>query len=199
MDKQVPDWLNVSRETVEKLNHYAAEVLRWNPAINLVSKASAGEIWQRHILDSAQIFDLADSEGLWVDIGSGGGFPGIVMAIMGAKHMTLVESDQRKAAFLREISRQLSLSVTVLAKRIDALDPLTAKTVSARALASLTDLLAHAKPHLTTRGRAIFPKGRGVEDEIEQARRFWAFDATKTPSRTDPEATILVIENIRRL
>lgn len=199
MERDIPDWLNVSRETIEKLDHFAAEVLRWNPAINLVSKPSAADIWQRHILDSAQLFALGNSQARWVDLGSGGGFPGIVMAIMGAAQMVLVESDQRKAAFLRQISQQLSLPVTVLSKRIDMLEPLAAETVSARALASLTELLAHAKPHLTTAGRAIFPKGRGHQEELQQAQKTWAFDCTTVPSLTDSEAAILVLENIRRL
>jgi 16S rRNA (guanine527-N7)-methyltransferase len=198
MDRHIPDWLNVSRETIEKLDHFVAEVLRWNPAINLVSKSSIADIWQRHILDSAQLFPLAESPGIWADFGAGGGFPGIVLAILGAPQMVLVESDQRKATFLRQMARQLSLPVTVIAKRIDTVEPLAAQTVSARALASLTELLCHATPHLAPDGRAIFPKGRGFEQELQLAQIDWVFDATRIPSRTDPEAAILMIENIRR-
>jgi 16S rRNA (guanine527-N7)-methyltransferase len=198
MNPHIPSWLNVSRETIDKLDHYATEVLRWNHAINLVSKTSVAGIWQRHILDSAQLFSLAESSGKWADLGAGGGFPGLVLAIMGAPHMVLVESDQRKATFLREISRQLSLTTTVLAKRIDAVEPLAAETVSARALASLTDLLGHVTPHLAANGRAVFPKGRGFEEELKLAQTEWAFEVTKIPSRTDPEAAILMIEHIRR-
>jgi len=198
MDRHIPDWLNVSRETIEKLDHFVAEVLRWNPAINLVSKSSIADIWQRHALDSAQLFPLAESQGLWADFGAGGGFPGIVLAILGAPQMILVESDQRKATFLRQMARQLSLPVTVIAKRIDTVEPLAAQTVSARALASLTDLLGHATPHLAPNGRAIFPKGRGYEEELQLAQADWVFDANRIPSRTDPEAAILMIENIRR-
>ncbi len=198
MDRHIPDWLNVSRETIEKLDRFVAEVLRWNPAINLVSKPSIADIWLRHVLDSAQLFPLAESHGKWADFGAGGGFPGIVLAIMGAPQMILVESDQRKATFLRQIARQLSLPVTVLAQRIDAVEPLAARTVSARALASLTDLLGHVTPHLAPNGRAIFPKGRGYEEELQLAQADWVFDANRIPSRTDPEAAILMIENIRR-
>ncbi len=198
MDRHIPDWLDVSRETIEKLGYYVAEVLRWNATINLVSKSSVAEIWQRHVLDSAQLFPLAESQGKWVDLGAGAGFPGIVIAIMGARQMVLVESDQRKATFLREIVRQLSLPVIVFAKRIDAIESLAAETVSARALASLTDLLGHVTPHLALGGRAIFPKGRGFEEELKLAQADWTFDATKIPSRTDPEAAVLIIENIRR-
>lgn len=198
MDRDIPDWLNVSRETIERLEHYAAEVLRWNPTINLVSKPSIPLLWQRHILDSAQLFPLAPPTGIWADLGAGGGFPGIVLAIMGAPQMVLIESDQRKASFLREMARQMSLPVRVVAKRIDAVEPLGAETVSARALASLTELLGHATPHLAPHGRAIFPKGRGVEEELARAQADWIFDATRIPSRTDPEAAILMLENIRR-
>ena len=199
MDRPIPDWLDVSRETLQKLEHYADEVSRWNATINLVSKSSMTGIWQRHIIDSAQIYCLASPQQRWVDLGSGGGFPGIVMAIMGAADMTLVESDQRKATFLREIARQLALPVKVLATRLEAVAPLSAETVTARALASLTDLLTHATPHLAPTARGIFPKGRGFGAEIQQARLTWSFKCTEIPSRTDPEAAILVLEEIRRL
>ncbi|MDZ7905442.1 MAG: 16S rRNA (guanine(527)-N(7))-methyltransferase RsmG [Cypionkella sp.] len=198
MDRDVPDWLDVSRETLDKLTHYTAEALRWNGAINLVSKSSIDHIWQRHVWDSAQLFSYGDANSPWADIGSGGGFPGIVMAIMGAQQVTLVESDQRKAAFLREIARQLSLPVTVLARRVDQIQPLTAKTLTARALAALTELLAHAKPHLDADGAAIFPKGRASDVEIIEAQAKWRFDVEKHPSKTVSDATVLVIRNIQR-
>lgn len=198
MPREIPDWLNVSRETIDRLDHFASEVLRWTPAINLISKSSMDQIWQRHILDSAQIYALGDSQAKWVDMGSGGGFPGIVMAIMGAQDIVLVESDKRKAAFLQQMTRQLALPVTVLAKRMDDLPAMGAQTVSARALASLTQLLGHATPHLNSGGRAVFPKGRAVDAELIEARETWAFDCVRLPSKTDPEAAILVLENIRR-
>lgn len=196
MDNPAPDWLDVSRETLAKLNHFSDQARRWNAAINLVSKSSIEVIWQRHVLDSAQLFDLGHPEDTWLDIGSGGGFPGIVLAIMGAQKMVLVESDQRKAAFLREMVRQLSLSVVVHAKRIDQLGPLKAKTVSARALASLTELLAHATPHLAQDGVAVFPKGRNCDAEIDAALEKWRFDVEKRPSKTDENAAVLVMRNI---
>jgi 16S rRNA (guanine527-N7)-methyltransferase len=198
MHRDIPDWLDVSRETLDKLDHFASEVLRWTPAINLISKSSMYQIWQRHILDSAQIYPFGDSFEKWVDMGSGGGFPGIVMAIMGAQNMVLVESDKRKATFLQHIARQMALPVTVVPKRMDDFPSQGANTVSARALASLTQLLDHATPHLTQGGRAVFPKGRGANTELAEAQEKWAFDCTKMPSKTDPEAAILVIENIRR-
>lgn len=199
MTAAIPQWLDVSRETIDKLKHFSAEVVRWNSAINLISKASVADIWHRHVLDSAQLFPLGASDaGVWVDMGSGAGFPGIVLTIMGAPQMVMVESDLRKATFLRQMLRQLDLQAQVISKRIDSFAPLAAQTVSARALASLTALLSHATPHLSETGRAIFPKGRGFEDELRAAQQDWMFELTRMPSKTDPLAVIAVLENIRR-
>lgn len=197
MTNALPDWLDVSRETLEKLEFYASEIRRWNPVINLVSKASLADIWARHILDSAQVYPLGNANaGLWLDIGSGGGFPGIVMAIMGAPQMVLVESDQRKATFLRQVSRQLGLDLQVIAKRIDDLPPFGAQTMTARALAALTQLLPYAYTHLAAEGSAIFPKGRQVAEELAVAQAKWRFEHRLVPSRTDTDAALLVIRNI---
>ncbi len=199
LHRPLPDWLNVSRETSEKLGLFADEVLRWTPAINLISKNTVSDIWQRHILDSAQIYPLAPSyAGVWVDIGSGAGFPGIVMAILGAPNVVLVESDQRKATFLRQAARKLSLDVQVLSKRIDQIDPLRAEIITARALAALTDLLGHANTHMSPHGSAIFPKGRGLQQEIAVAQQDWSFDYHQVLSKTDHEATLLIIKNIEK-
>ncbi len=195
---QTPDWLNVSRETSEKLHFFAAEVLRWNPTVNLISKASMPQIWQRHIWDSAQIMQIAPQpNGLWIDIGSGGGFPAVVLAILGVKPMTLVESDQRKSAFLREMARQMDLPFAVVSQRVEAMPPQQAAVLSARALTALTGLLEHANRHLTADGAAIFPKGRTAQQEIEQARVDWHFDVESLPSKTDQDAAILVVKNIK--
>jgi len=198
MQAEVPDWLNVSRETLDQLNFFASEVIKWNPAINLVSKASVAEIWHRHILDSAQIYPDSGELGIWLDIGSGAGFPGVVMAILGAQTVTLVEVDQRKATFLREVSRKLHLPIRVISARVEEIPPIGAQTMSARALAPLTDLLAHASRHLQPVGRAIFPKGRGFQAEIQAAQQNWSFDCTEIRSKTDSESAILIIKNIAK-
>lgn len=199
MDIQVPNWLNVSRETLQTLQAFADEVARWNGAINLVSKASLADLWQRHIWDSAQLYDLgAGQGGVWLDMGSGGGFPGIVMAIMGAQGVVLAEVDQRKATFLREVSRKLALDTRVISARLDEIPPCHAQTITARALAPLTDLLAHASKHLSPTGRAIFPKGRGFQAEIDAALKDWAFSYTSVPSKTDAEAAIIIVHNIAK-
>jgi 16S rRNA (guanine527-N7)-methyltransferase len=196
--------LDVSRETLAALQQFEELVRRWTPAINLVSKATLLDLWTRHILDSAQIFALCPfSATSWADLGSGGGFPGVVVAILAKQlkpelRVTLVESDLRKATFLRQAAQTLALSVSVCSSRIEALDPLNAEVISARALAPLTDLLAHADRHLAARGLAIFPKGARYAEELAVAREAWAFDVDAQQSHSDADAAILVIRNIHR-
>lgn len=194
---------SVSRETFDRLKVFEDLVRRWSPTINLVSKASLPTVWDRHIVDSAQVFWLAPSATHWVDLGSGGGFPGIVVATLAqeqAPHMsvTLVESDLRKATFLRQAAQALDLPITVVSKRIDEVPPLSADIVSARALAPLSGLLGYANRHLRANGVAIFLKGARHAEEIADARKIWTFGADVQPSLSDPEAAILMIRNIHR-
>lgn len=198
----LPDWLNVSRETASLLADFVALVEKWNPAINLVSKSSIARIWERHLYDSAQIFLHAPKDARhWVDLGSGAGFPGLVVAILAREatpdlRVTLVEADQRKSTFLSQAVRQLGLKVAVLTQRIEAIPPQGADILSARALAPLTDLCHHAHRHLAPNGVALFPKGQQAEDEILHARRVWAFDLIRYPSKTDAGASILAVKNV---
>lgn len=197
--------VNVSRETFDALKTYEALVHRWTPAINLVSKATVSNFWQRHILDSAQIYSLCPPEAVtWADLGSGGGFPGLVVAIVARElkpqlHVTLVESDLRKATFLRQAAQTLSLSVNVVSKRIESLEPMGVDVLSARALAPLSALLGYAEAHLSKSGTAIFPKGARFHEELADARKAWAFDVDITPSLSEAEAAILVIRDIHRV
>lgn len=148
MQESVLAQLDVSRETSEKLSHFVALVEKWNKAVNLIGRSTVDSIWTRHVLDSAQLrTHLASQPRLWLDLGSGSGFPGIVVAIMAAyespeSRFVLVESDQRKATFLRTACRELKLSASVLAARIESLPPQKADVISARALAALPDLCA---------------------------------------------------------
>lgn len=197
--------VDVSRETFEALQTYEALVLRWTPAINLVSKNTVAELWNRHIADSAQVFAAVPTGSVrsWVDLGSGGGFPGLVVAILAQElqpglQVTLVESDLRKATFLRQAAQTLKLSVVVHSARIETLAPQEADVLSARALAPLSDLLSYAERHLRTGGAAVFPKGARFASELEDARKLWTFDVDTQPSLSDSEAALLVIRNIHR-
>lgn len=196
---------NVSRETEDRLARFESLIRKWNPAINLVARSTLDALRSRHFLDSAQIFDLtATTSGHWVDLGSGGGFPGIIIAILAADErpgltVTLVESDQRKAAFLATVTRELGLSVQILPERIESAPPLAADILSARALAPLTTLLSHVERHLAPGGTAIFPKGGNHQAEIDQALEHWTFSYQKEPSKTDAAGVILIIGGISRV
>ena len=189
--------MNVSRETMGKLELYAALLLKWNPAINLVAKSTLADLWARHFEDSAQVFDLCPPEARrWVDLGTGGGFPGMVVALLANERQ--VESDQRKATFLRTVARECGIEVEVQAVRAEMLAPQAADVVSARALAPLTELLGYAARHLAHGGSAILLKGAQAEAEIAQALASWRFTVHKTPSKTDPRAVILTFREITR-
>lgn len=195
---------NVSRETSERLDEYASLLAKWNKAINLVAPGTIATMWQRHFLDSAQLLKLALAEGLWLDIGTGGGFPGLVCAILAKQSapnlsFAFVEADQRKCAFLSTVLRETGLTAEVHASRIEALPPQAAMVISARALAPLSDLLAYAEPHLDPNGQALLPKGARHEAEIAKALEKWAFDVTSHPSETDPSGAILTIGNLTRV
>lgn len=191
----------VSRETHERLIAYEALVRKWNAKINLVAPSTLPEFNTRHIQDSIQIFNqLQFPEGNWVDLGSGGGLPGVVVSIYAQKApltVSLVESDQRKSAFLRTVIRELSLqNVSILTGRIENVPPLGANFVSARALAPLSALLSMVQRHMHQNGTAIFLKGRSWKAECAEARKEWRFDVTSFPSKTDPEAAILKITGV---
>lgn len=195
---------DVSRETFERLEIYAGLLEKWNPKINLVSKSTIPALWDRHILDSAQIYALAGQFDHWVDLGSGGGFPGLVAAIYGAERspeasFTLIESDQRKCAFLRTVARETGLNVTILAKRVEEVAPQHASILSARALASLDMLLGFAERHLSADGTALFPKGARWKAEVDEAETHWRFHWEEVRSRTEDEAVILKIGGIARV
>lgn len=197
--------VSVSRETLSDLEAFLEKVEKWNPAINLVSPASLRQAEQRHVLDSAQLLVHAPSGATrWADLGSGGGFPGIVIAILARElrpnlHVTLVEADRRKAAFLKLVAAELSLEVQVFSERIDQCPPLCAHVVSARALAPLKILCDYAEIHLDSGGTALFPKGASYAQEVTAARKVWSFDLDVLPSITDDLARILSIKELRRV
>ncbi len=193
----------VSRETLSDLETYADLLRQWNKTINLVSPNSLEHLWSRHFLDSAQLLELADPVGRWVDLGSGGGFPGLVIAVLAKGRadleVVLVEVDQRKATFLRTVIRDLKLNARVVVSRIEDVAPLDADILSARALAPLDALLGFASRHLKPSGIALFPKGEKADEEVAEALEHWNFDCEKHRSQTDENATILRIGEITRV
>jgi 16S rRNA (guanine527-N7)-methyltransferase len=198
---EAPEWLDVSRETLDRLVGLLALVEKWNPAINLVAAASLQDGWNRHIIDSAQLMAFVPPDAhTWADFGSGAGFPGLVIAILAAEQMpdlriTLVESDKRKAAFLTQAARQLGLTVRVLTERAGTLNRLNADVISARALAPLPDLCALAQRHLAPNGVAVFPKGAQAEVELAGAARSWRFQCEMSESHTDPAGRVIILKN----
>lgn len=192
----------VSRETLARLQTYADLLVKWQKTINLVAPSTLPQLWSRHILDSAQLMAQVPPQATrWLDLGSGGGFPGLVCAAIAGEtqprlHLSLVESDQRKAAFLREAARQMGLAVTVIARRIEDLPPTPSDIISARALAPLAQLCAHAAPHLVSGGICLFQKGARHAEELATARQGWHMNCTAIPSVTDAEAVILRIEQL---
>ncbi|MDE4134732.1 16S rRNA (guanine(527)-N(7))-methyltransferase RsmG [Phaeobacter sp. QD34_3] len=196
--------LNVSRETIDRLKVFESTIRKWNPKINLVSRSSLEDLWTRHFVDSIQVFRCATPPDHWVDIGSGGGFPGVVVAILAADEspqtrVTLIESDQRKSAFLRTVARECGAKVEVISKRIEAADPQNADVLSARALADLSILLEFTERHLKPGGVSLFPKGVTWKKEVDNARERWRFDLEPITSLTEPDAVVLKIKGVARV
>ncbi|KZY37914.1 16S rRNA (guanine(527)-N(7))-methyltransferase RsmG [Roseovarius sp. HI0049] len=197
--------LDVSRETMERLTIYADLLTKWNPRINLVAKSTLGDLWRRHFVDSAQVYNLAiHPVRHWVDMGSGGGFPGLVIAILAIERdsptrVTLVESDVRKCSFLRTVIRETDAPATVVNDRVEAISPLSCDVLSARALAKLTTLLIYVERHLHPSGVALFPKGETWKKEIVEAEQTWKFDHQVAKSQTEEGPVILSIAGVSRV
>lgn len=196
--------LNVSRETIERLEVFVALLEKWNPHINLISKNSLTNLWFRHIIDSVQVFRCAEPFGHWLDLGSGGGLPGAIVGIMAVTEtpdlkITLIESDQRKSTFLRTVARETGAGFRVLSERIEAVPPQQADILSARALSSLTALLDFAERHMAPSGVALFPKGVTWEKEVFEAQREWQFQVDPITSITESGAVILKVCGVSRV
>jgi len=197
----------VSRETLERLTVYGELLVKWQRAINLVGSGSLKDLWRRHMLDSLQL--MKPLAAAWaarnmatppviVDLGSGAGFPGLVLAIAGAGQVHLVESDTRKAVFLREVARETGTQIDVHDDRIEALSPFTADFITARALAPLAKLLEYAAPFLVETSICLFLKGKTAEEELTCVRKEWNMRIERIPSLSDPTGLILKLENISR-
>lgn len=195
---------DVSRETLEKLKQYEDLLIKWNQRINLVSPATIPNIWHRHLADSAQLWaHIPQGATSFLDVGSGAGFPALVLAIIadGKKSpikFTLVESDQRKCAFLLNVAHGLKLDVKIVSERIERLPIQEFDVISARALASLTELLQMAAPFCHESTICLFPKGNRYESELTDARKTWHIEEQQIHSVTDPESVILRIESFSR-
>jgi len=195
----------VSRETTEKLRLLETELRRWQAIKNLVGPGTLDDIWTRHIVDSLQLLAAAPNAQTWLDLGSGAGFPGLVLAIAGQPQglqVDLVESNSRKCAFLRHVARLTEAPATIHEARLETIIPQfvgRADIVSARALASLTKLVEWTEPLLKAGTTGLFPKGRDVDAELTEASRSWKLGTEILPSQTDSSARILRITSIERV
>ena len=193
---------NVSRETLGRLERYAELLRKWQRAINLVGPDTLPDLWRRHMLDSAQLYPLIPPGArTLLDLGSGAGFPGLVLAILGVPEVHLVESDSRKCAFLREAGRVTGTipgNVTIHSCRIEDLRPWPVDVITARACARLDRLLAYAEPFLGERTICLFPKGRTVNEELTEAAKTWSMTVERRPSVTESSGVILQLGHIRR-
>jgi 16S rRNA (guanine527-N7)-methyltransferase len=193
---------DVSRETIGRLERLVAELQRWQTIKNLVGPSTLAQVWDRHIADSLQLLAYADDGARWLDLGSGAGFPGLVVALAGVERgitVSLVESNDRKCAFLRHVIRLAGIKVNVHAERLERVVPDyvgRADIVSARALAPLADLLTWTAPLLKAGTTGLFPKGKEAFTELTEAEKQWKFAAEILTSRTDSNARILRITSL---
>jgi 16S rRNA (guanine527-N7)-methyltransferase len=189
--------LGVSRETLDRFSIYGELLIKWQSAINLVSDKTISDMWRRHFLDSAQLFSLLPPGTKNVlDIGSGAGFPGLVLALMGVKNLTLVESDTRKCMFLQEVLRETNSVANIENCRIEGFTKSSFDVVTARALAPLDKLLVYAQPYFWPGTIGVFPKGRRYGSELASAKQHWQLKYSLVPSVTDASGAIIVVEEM---
>lgn len=194
----------VSRETFEDLERFETALLRWNRVTNLIAPSTVSEIWQRHVVDSAQLLPLGRGADRWLDLGSGGGFPAIVLAILMKSRsdavVHMVESNRKKASFLQTMVGDLGLPAHVHAVRIDSASSLVPETqiVTARALASLGELFQLAEPWISRGARGLFHKGRDFHREVEECSAQWESDLLEHQSVAGGEGVILEVASLRR-
>ncbi|AZN97084.1 16S rRNA (guanine(527)-N(7))-methyltransferase RsmG [Mesorhizobium sp. M9A.F.Ca.ET.002.03.1.2] len=193
----------VSRETFDRLVEFETVFQKWNRRINLAAPSTMDDVWRRHILDSAQLARIKPDAKRWVDLGSGGGFPGLVLAFLLAERdgasIDLVESNRKKASFLQAVVGQFNLPARIVARRIADTYPLVSapQIVTARALASLPVLLDLSAPWLTKGACGLFHKGRDYRAEVAESAQRWSFDLVEHASMTDAHGVILELSNLR--
>jgi len=194
-------WLDVPRETMRRIEHFVALLAEENQRQNLVSKSTVPDVWRRHIADAAQLVAFAPNRGSWLDIGSGAGLPGLVIAIITGEPMLLIEPRRLRSDFLQRTIAALDLGPTVLViqSKVEAVRYPPVDVITARAVASIEQLFEIAV-HLSHKGTIwVLPKGRSAKSELDEARRTWQGDFRLEPSRTDPEAQIVIASRVRRL
>jgi 16S rRNA (guanine527-N7)-methyltransferase len=198
---KVPDdefWRNVPRGTLDRLEHYAAMLGEWNTKFNLVSESTLPQVWTRHFMDSAQLMKfIPDTVRTVADLGSGAGFPGLVLSIMGAQKTYLIESTGKKANFLRAVIEELKLNAVVHQERVENLENFKVDIVTARALAPLKDILKLSKPLMKKDSICLFLKGKNAPVELTESAKYWKFDCETVPSISDSSGSVLIIKNIR--
>lgn len=189
---------DVSHETRAKFDRYAEMLVDWNNRFNLVAASTIPTLWTRHFADSAQLVSFIPAETrLLVDLGSGAGFPGLVLALLGVPEVHLIESIGKKARFLSEVAEELDLPVVVHNERAEKIRDLQADVVTARAVTALPDLLSMAKHFMTKESLALFLKGEKADAELTEARKYWTFNCISQSSQTDPSGAILAISELR--
>lgn len=191
----------VSRETLEKFKLYADMLEKWQKSINLVSKSTLKDKWQRHFYDSAQIIELINSGDKplkILDLGSGAGFPGLVISLFGVGEVHLVEGVGKKCSFMKQVIQKTNVSAIVHNKRIEQMDVFPIDLITSRACADLDKLLELTFPFMTDYTECLFLKGEKSDDEINHASKKWCFDVKKIPSKSEESGMILYLSNIKR-
>jgi 16S rRNA (guanine527-N7)-methyltransferase len=190
---------NVSRETLDRMARYVDLLSAWNSRINLVGRNTLGDVWRRHILDSAQLYpQLPQGTRLLIDLGSGAGLPGLILSILGVPQVHLIEADQRKAVFLREAVRITGATATIHPVRIDRVKPFRVEVVTARALAPVSELLEMSEQFRGPGTVCLFLKGETAQEELTIAGKAWKMAARQSPSLSDHTGCILRLETISR-
>lgn len=192
------DNLNVSREVTHALLNYQNLLLKWNKAINLISRNSQKDIWERHILDSLQLLKYIDFSDMIIDIGSGGGFPGIVLSICGVKNTVLIESDKKKSVFLAQAAKLSSNKIIIVDERIDEKFNMNCDILTSRGFSSVTNILGVTEG-IKIQKKMLLLKGKNYEKEIIEAQKHWVFDFNLHNSITSGEGKIVEIFNIKKL
>ena len=193
---------DVSRETMSQLICYSELLVKWQKSINLVSNRSLGDMWRRHFYDSAQLMehiDIKEKPLRILDIGSGAGFPGLVLSILGAGEVHLIESNGKKCAFMNQIIQKTGINAKVHNERVESIKPFGVNLIISRACADLEKLLALASNFITLETECLFLKGRKADDEIKQARQKWDFDVKKIASKSEDSGMILKLSQIKTL